>query len=378
MRRMPLFDLSESELRERTSMKWRFFEPDVLPMWVAEMDLHQHPAVREALIDAVTRGDTGYPWGTEYADAYADMAETRWGWRPEPEQMRRSGDVMNTMLAILVGNTAEGDHVVINPPVYPPFRQIVQGYRRHLTEVALTDAGRLDLPAIEAALDGPDRPTAYLLCSPHNPTGTLHTAEELAALATLCAQRSVLLLVDEIHAPLVDPGASFVPILSLPEAQQAVVAFSAGKGWNLAALKGGVMIRGTEAEQVFARNPPLANQSTGQFATIAHTAALRHAQNWVDQVMVEVADNKDLLASLLAERLPDVRLMRSPATYLGWLDCSRLGLPHPREHFLEHGRVAFNPGRDFGSASEQWVRINLATSPEIVARGVDRIVKSLG
>jgi len=105
-------------------------------------------------------------------------------------------------------------------------------------------------------------------------------------------------VVDEIHAPLVDPGNEFVPVLSLPDAQNAVVAFSAGKGWNLPAFKAGLYVRGTDAVAAFDALPPLANQSTGQMATIAHTAALRHGQAWVDAVMVEVAANKDLLGRL--------------------------------------------------------------------------------
>lgn len=375
---MALLDLPEERLRERTSLKWRTFDPDVLPMWVAEMDVELPDAVQQALVAAIRRGDTGYPHGTAYADAYAAMAEARWGWRPAPEQLRRAGDVMNALLALLVGNTAEGVRVAINPPVYPPFRQIVTGYRRRLAEIDLTPDGRLDLPAIADAFAGPDAPAAYLLCSPHNPTGTVHTASELSALARLCAEHDVLLLVDEIHATLVDPGTSFVPILSLPDAQNAVVAFSAGKGWNLAALKGGLMIRGTAAVAVFDRLPPLATQSTGQLATIGHTAALTHAQGWVDALMAEVAANKALLADLVAEHLPGVSYARQPGTYLSWLDCSALGLANPREAFLTRGRVALNAGSDFGARYGQFVRMNLATSPAFVREGVRRMADALG
>lgn len=376
---MTLFDLPESALRQRSSMKWNAYDADVLPLWVAEMDVLQPRAVIDAVTSALELGDTGYPWGTCYAEAYADMAAVRWGWRPAPEQVCRSGDVMNGILSLLLGNTAEGDHVVLNPPVYPPFWQVIGGYRRHITEVPLTETGRLDLDGLEAAFTGPDRPTAYLLCSPHNPNGTLHTAEELVAVAGLCRDHGVLLIVDEIHSPLVDPGETFVPILTLPEAQNAVVAFSAGKGWNLPAFKAGLYIRGSDAAAVaaVAALPPLANQSTGQMATIAHTAALRHGQAWVDAVMVEVAQNKALLADLVAEHLPGVVYQRSPGTYLAWLDCRALGLENPRDHFLARGRVALNAGAAFGADYGQFVRVNLATSPKIITDAVERMAASL-
>ncbi len=374
---MSLFSVAEADLRARTSLKWRTYGRDVLPLWVAEMDALPLPAAVEAVTAALQRGDTGYPYGSDYADAYADLAQARWGWRPESAQLRRAGDVMNAMLAVLLGNTAEGDRIALTPPVYPPFWQIVSGYRREVLPVPLTASGRLDLVALEAVFAGPQAPTAYLLCSPHNPTGTVHTADELAAVARLCAEHGVLLLVDEIHALLVDPGTTFVPILTLPEAQNAIVAFSAGKGWNLAAFKAGLFIRGHEASAVFDRLPPLANQSTGHMGAIAHTAALRHGLGWVDAAMAEVAAHKDLLADLLAEHLPGARYLRTPGTYLAWIDCTELGLHHPQAHFLARARVALNDGAGFGTGYEQFVRMNLATSPTLITTAVEKMGASL-
>ena len=145
------------------------------------------------------------------------MTATRWDWQLDvPAQVRRAGDVMNSVLAVLEATTSPGDAVVINPPVYPPFRQVVSGYRRRITEAALTPSGRLDLASLEAAFAGPDQPKAYLLCSPHNPTGVVHTREELAAVMALAERFGVRVVVDEIHACLVDPGTAFVPLLTVP------------------------------------------------------------------------------------------------------------------------------------------------------------------
>ena len=179
-----------------------------------------------------------------------------------------------------------------------------------------------------------------------------------------------------------------MPLLSLPEAQDALVCTSAGKGWNLPAFKAGLIVRGREAAARFASLPPLTMGAMGQMARLAHTAALRHGQVWVDEVMAEITANKALLARLLAERVPGVRYVPEPGTYLAWVDCAGLGLDHPQQHFLRHGRVAFNVGTAFGfgfgtppgdegAQYRQFVRINLATSPALVTEAVERMAASL-
>ncbi len=374
---MPILSLTEAELRNRTSLKWRTYDPDVLPLWVAEMDVALHPAVRDALAAAAGRGDTGYPHGRDYAEAFAAMAGSMWGLELDVDrQVKQAGDVMNSILAVLSVTTEPGDAVVINPPIYPPFRQVVTGYGRRIVEVPLNPEARLDLPALEAALA--ERPAAYLLCSPHNPHGTVHTAAELATVAGLCAEHGVQLVVDEIHARIVDPGVDFTSVLAVPGGEQAIVATSAGKAWNLAAFKAGLIIGGDRTGAVLRRLPPMALQAMGHWAAIAHTAAMRHAQDWVDEVSAEVAANKRLLAGLLAEQVPGARYRPGEGTYLAWVDCSGLGLEDPVRAFLERGRVAFSPGVNFAADHRQWARINLATSPAILTEAVRRMAAALG
>lgn len=375
---MAILSLTEAELRTRRSLKWRTYPADVLPLWVAEMDTAMHPAVRRTLIEAADRGDTGYPYGRDYAVAFAAMAERRWGWVvDESRQIRIAGDVMNGILAVLEATTDPGDAVVINPPVYAPFRQVVAGYRRRVVEAPLGADGRLDLGAVEAALSGPEHPRAYLLCSPHNPTGAVHTREELGIVADLTHRYGVTLIVDEIHAPLCDPGVAFTPMLSIPGGERAISVTSAGKSWNLAAFKAGLIIGGGEAAAALANLPPLATQSTGHMGAMAHTAAMTEAQDWVDELMVEVHANKRLLGDLLAGEVPQARYSPAAGTYLAWVDCSALGLPDPATEFRERGRVAFSGGVHFGRDHASWVRINLATSPAIITEAVRRMAAAI-
>jgi cysteine-S-conjugate beta-lyase len=375
---MPKLSVPLDDLRQRASLKWRLYPEDILPLWVAEMDTHMQPAVKQAVADACERGDTGYPFGNDYAVAFAAMAQQRWGWTVDPRtQVRRAGDVMNSISAVLEATTNHGDAVVINPPVYAPFRQVISGYGREIVESPLSPEGRIDLDALAEAFGGPAAPRAYLLCSPHNPTGVVHTEDELRRVMELALAHGVQVICDEIHACLVDPGERFVPLLSVPGGEHGVVATSAGKAWNLAGFKAGLIIAGTAATEVLDGLPPLAQQSAGHLANIAHTAALVHAQDWVDELMVEVAANKLLLHAELAEKLPTVVYAPRPGTYLAWVDCSALDLRDPARHFREQGLVAFSPGVVFGAAHRQWVRINLACSPQVVREAVERMARSV-
>jgi cysteine-S-conjugate beta-lyase len=375
---MSLLSVPLEELRTRTSLKWRTYPSEVLPLWVAEMDARMHPVVQQVVIDACLRSDTGYPHGTAYAEGFAAMAAARWNWMPEPlTQIRRAGDVMNSILAVLEATTKVGDAVVINPPIYPPFRQVITGYGRRIVEAALTPGGRLDLAELERVFTGPEAPQAYLLCSPHNPTGTIHTAAELSAAMTLANASDVQVICDEIHACLVDPGEAFVPLLTVPGGETAITVTSAGKAWNLAAFKAGLIIAGTAAGSILGSLPPLAQQSSGHLADIAHTTALVHAQDWVDELTTEVAANKQLLATEIARQLPQLSYQPTPGTYLAWIDCTPLGLTDPAREFRERGKVAFSPGSAFARSHRQWVRINLACSPDLVTEAVNRMAASL-
>ncbi|MGX9890365.1 MalY/PatB family protein [Streptomyces sp. NPDC002276] len=379
----PLRALTLDRLRRRTSMKWRTYPEDVLPVWVAEMDVPLADAVVRAVTDALVLGDTGYPAGTAYAEALAAFAEKRWGWDGlAVERTRIVPDVMLGVVEMLRLVTGPGDPVVLNPPVYPPFFQFVTHLDRQVVEAPLGVDLRLDLGALEDAFRravAGGRRAAYLLCSPHNPTGTVHSAAELAAVAALAERYGVRVVADEIHAPVLAAGAAFVPYLSVPGAERGLSLMSASKAWNLAGLKAALAVAGPASAVDLARLPEEVGHGPSHVGVIAHTAALSDGTAWLDALLTGLDDNRRLLTGLLAEHLPTVGYRPGEATYLAWLDCRELGLgDDPARVFLDRGRVALSPGSDFGTGGAGHVRLNLATSPEVITEAVGRMAAALG
>jgi cystathionine beta-lyase len=378
----PLRALTLDRLRRRTSMKWRTHPADVLPLWVAEMDVPLARPVVRAVTDAMELGDTGYPAGTAYAEALAAFAGERWGWDElAVERTAIVPDVMLGVVEMLKLVTGPGDPVIVNPPVYPPFYQFVTHLDRRVVEAPLGADLRIDPQVLEdafrRAVAGGAR-AAYLLCSPHNPTGTVHTAGELAAVAALAERYGVRVVADEIHAPVVAGGVRFVPYLSVPGAERGLSLMSASKGWNLPGLKAALALAGPGAAADLARMPEEVGHGPSHVGVIAHTAALRDGTAWLDAVLAGIDENRRLLTDLLAAHLPGVVHHPGEATYLAWLDCRALGLgDDPAGVLLDRGRVALSPGPDFGTGGAGHVRLNLATSPEVITEAVRRMASAL-
>jgi cysteine-S-conjugate beta-lyase len=378
----PLSALSLDRLRRRTSMKWRTYPADVLPLWVAEMDVPLAGPVVTALTRALELGDTGYPAGTAYAEALAGFADKWWGWGGlAVERTAIVPDVMLGVVEMLKLVTGPGDAVVVNPPVYPPFFPFVEHMDRRVLQAPLGTDRRIDLGTLEEtfrqAVAG-GRRAAYLLCSPHNPTGTVHTAEELAAVAALADGYGVRVVADEIHAPLTAPGVDFVPYLSVTGAGSGLSLMSASKAWNLAGLKAALAIAGPDAAADLARLPEEVSHGPSHIGVIAHTAALRDGTAWLEALLGGLDGNRRLLTGLLAEHLPTLTHRPAEGTYFAWLDCRTLGLgDDPAQVFLERGRVAVNSGIPFGTGGAGHVRLNLATSPEVLTEAVRRMAAAL-
>lgn len=375
------FDLDRAQLGDHATLKWQQWPADVLPMWVAEMDVSTCPPVREELGRALDRGETGYGYGDDYQQALAAFMDDRFGWTFDPATARIVPDVMQGCRHVIDLVTDPGDAVVMTPPVYGPFFAITVAAGRVVEEAPLDADGRLDPASLAAAFaraTARGGRVALLLCSPHNPTGVVHTAEELAMVAELAREHGVRVVVDEVHAPLVHPGVTFTSWLQVPGGEDGFVVTSASKGFNLAAVKGGVAIPGAESVDDLARLPEIVGHGASLFGLRAHAAALARGGDWQWRLVAAIADNHRLLADLVTRDLPGVRLQPAEATFLAWLDCTALGWgDDPAATFLEHGRIGLSDGLFFGAGGEGHVRINVGTHPDVVREGVGRMAVAI-
>ncbi len=346
----------------------------MLPLWVAEMDTVPAPVVSRAIRDMLASGDTGYPYGRDYPEALAAFALERWGWSVDVDLIRPVTDVMNGIVEALALVTGPGDAVVLTPPVYAPFYGFVTAIGRRLVMAPLGEDGRLDLGNLKRAMvrarELSDR-AALVLANPHNPTGTVHTRRELTAVAALATRFRVRVVVDEIHAPLTYDDARFTPYLTVPGGDSGFSVISASKGWNLAGFKAALLIGGAASAVDLARMPEVHTHGASSAGVLAHATAFRAGTGWLDEHRAALDLRRTVLRDLLAEHLPEVGFRVPDATFLAWLDCRPLGLgADPAEHFLHRARVALNGGPWFGPGGEGHVRLNFATSIEVLTEAV--------
>ncbi|HEX4447009.1 MAG TPA: aminotransferase class I/II-fold pyridoxal phosphate-dependent enzyme [Polyangiaceae bacterium] len=382
----PFDAVDEAALRLRRSAKWALYPPDVLPAWVAEMDYPIAAPIRRVLIEAIDRGDAGYASGAGLGEAFASWAAAHWQWEVDPAHVHLVADVVTGITELLRVATAPGDAVVIEPPVYPPFAGTVRALGRRVVEAPLLRSERgepgwaPDLAAIERAYAGGAK--VHLLCSPQNPTGIVYSRDLLVAVAALAERHGVLVLADEIHAPLVLPGATHVPFPSVSDAARrtSIVLTSASKAWNVAGLKAAAMIASGEGPRaVLARLPPETPYHAGHLGVLGGIAAFREGGAWLAQVEAILDRNRRLLGELLGAELPGVGYVMPQAGYLAWLDCNALGLgADPAAAFLARGRVALSSGPTFGAQGQGFVRLNLGTSRRLLEEAVTRMKRSLG
>lgn len=364
-------------LRRRSSEKWCAHPDDVLPLFVAEMDYPLFEPIQHRLMELIRASDTGYAGDPgELPEAFAGFAERRWDWRVDPAEVRTTTDVSVVVVESLRRLIRPGDGVVICPPVYPPFFDLPVEAGGRVVEVPLLREGTdwsLDIDGIRAAFTEGAR--ALLLCHPHNPLGLVHPAEQLAAIADAAAEHGAWVVSDEIHAPLVHPGTTFAPFLTVsPEARAVgVAAHSASKAFNLAGLKTALFVTAPgPASDALAGLPVEVRFRTAITGRESSIVAFRDGDAWLDELLETLLASRELLARLLTERLPSAVLHPSSASYLAWIELPGFGLD-PAARILKTARVALSNGPAFGAGGDGFARLNFACSPELLTEAIARV-----
>lgn len=379
---------SLSELQTHRSEKWRGFARDVLPLPVAEMDFPVAEPIREVLLEMVKTSDLGYLGSIpELGTSFASFAKRRWNWTLNPLHVRAATDVGVAVVELLRIFTKPGDKVLFSSPVYQNFYTWMRETKVEMVDVPfLIDAESTDgtgwshdWPGIEAAYK--NGVSVHLLCSPHNPLGKIYTREDLLRIAELAKKHGVIVISDEIHAPLTFKEQPFIPFLSLGESasEVGVAVTAASKGWNIAGLKCAIIVSQTEKmhEKLNELAPALHYRASllGAFATVA---AFEKGEPWLDQAIVILDENRHLIGNLIESRVPSIKYAMPHCSYLAWLDLRALNLGEdPGAVLIERAKVAFNSGHIYGALGKSHVRLNFATSPAIITEAIERIARVL-
>lgn len=378
----PFDAITLESLRKRQSAKWRFYGDDVLPAWVAEMDFPIATPIRQTLQTALDDDDLGYANPIALGDAFAAWAARTWGWRFRPSDVCAAPDVVTAIELLLRAATSPGDAVVIDTPVYSPFASTIAQTGRVVATAPLTRDGArfvMDFDAVERAYANGAK--LHLLCSPHNPCGIALRGSDLTTLATLADRYGVLVVSDEIHAPLVlgDTVHRPFPATSEMAAERCIVVTSASKAWNLAGLKAAMIVATSDRTRaIVAKLPPATPHHAGHLGVLAARTAFRDGGPWLNDARRTIDRNRYLLRDLLATHLPEVRYTPPEASYLAWLNCAALNLgDDPAKVFLSRGKVALSSGPSFGKEGENYARLNIATTPALLEEAVRRMAAAV-
>jgi len=357
---------------------------DLLPMWVADMEFPAPAAVIEALVRRARHGIFGYSVApAAYFEAVHGWMLRRHAWDVKEEWIASTPGVVCAVNLLIRTLTDRGDGVIIQSPVYHPFRRGIEDNGCRVLANRLVFDGeryRMDLEDLERKLP---EAKALILCSPHNPVGRVWTPDELRTLGELCLRHGVIVVSDEIHFDLVLSGHTHTVFATLSEdlAQQSVVCTASSKTFNLPGLQPAITvipnprIRRDFTHTLRACGIPEPNTLCLEAVTAAYT----HGEEWLIELLAYLEGNVDCLVRFVAAEIPQVRVVRPEATFLAWLDCRALGLDSGRLErlLLSKGRLVLNQGHTFGPGGEGFVRLNLGCPRGMLEDGLTRLATAV-
>ena len=381
-----IFDLNLERVRNRPGIKWERHGSDVLAAWVADMDVEVPDFIKEAVVARINEGGLGYGFYDEpipVLEAFKSRMSHAFDWNVETSDVLRVHDVIQGLEWVLDTLTPPGSGIVLQTPVYPPFYSRVEGTGRTWVANPLMepeDGWALDVDPLDQVAERDDV-SALLLCHPHNPCGYVMTSTDLVQIIEIADRHDLVVISDEIHCDLVYSPHEHIPAASVSElaAQRTVTLTAATKTFNMAGLRMAFVHSSSQQylPQLKEIRPRMIGgiNGLGQVATVA---GWEQGDAWIAELVEGLDHNRHLLGELLSEHLPQVRYRPPEATYLAWLDCRELDLGEdPAETFLSRGKVVLNSGLDFGVEGAGHVRLNFATSPEMLTMIVERMASAV-
>lgn len=375
--------------RGTNCVKWdEFTDPDIIPLWVADMDFETAPSVQQALMKRMQHGCFGYTLVPEsYYNATIQWFQHKHGWSIERPSFIYTSGVVPAISAIIKAVTSPGDKVLVQTPVYNCFFSSIRNNGCTLAENPLKMEGNryeVDWQDFEAKCADPSV-KVFLLCNPHNPAGRVWTRQELVQMGNICLKHGVFVISDEIHCEFVMPGHTYTPFASISEdfAMNCAVCLSPSKAFNIAGLQIANII--VKNEEVRKRVDKAININevcdVNPFGVIALQAAYSaEGEEWLNQLCHYISNNYLMACQLFTEALPQCPVTTLEGTYLMWVDIRATGKTSRQvtDHLLRKAKVYVNCGTMYGEATgEGYIRINLATRRNLLEEGIMRIIKSL-
>jgi len=371
------------ERRGTDSVKWRWYCNEVLPLWVADMDFVSPEPIVKALHERVEHRVFGYAMaGKELIDVIRERLKRLYEWDVQAEHIILVPGVVTGLNLAFQLFASPRDGVLVQPPVYSHFvtDPVIRG--RTLINPPLVKKGdtyEIDFDAFEQAITS--RTRIYVLCNPHNPVGRVFRRDELERLADICVRRNILICADEIHCDLLYPGYRHIPMATLGNevADRTITFMSPSKTFNVAGLKCSfAIIKNPLLREAWVRGSEGLIPHVNTMGLAAALAGYRDGQEWLDQCLSYLKDNRDFLAEYVRKRLPPIDMTCMEGTYLAWLDCRQSGIPgNPFHFFLKEAKVALNNGAECGKGGEGFVRLNFACPRKTLVEALHRMRDAL-
>ena len=376
-----IIDRSNTEAVKYQMRKPNFKTEDVIPLWVADMDFEGPRPVIDAIKARADHGIFGYNVLTkEYKDAVINWQKRRNNWDLSPELLGTSPGVVPALIPLIEMFSKEGDQILIQPPVYPQFANVIKNCDRRVLNNPLTEVDGLyfvDFEDLEEKLK--KQPKLFILCHPHNPVGKVFNHDELKRMGELCVKYKVPLISDEIHSDLTLWGNKHIPMATISEEinDNTITCFSIGKTFNMAGLQFSSIyfnnLKNKEKFESFWNKIHVSSPST--FAQVGAIAAYNEGEDWLEQVKTYIENNIKYVYNYIQENIPAIKVKMPQSTFLMWLDFRGLNLDGEEltQFLIKEAKLGLNAGETFGEGYERFARLNVATPRSILEKAMDQL-----